>query len=439
MYRCPVPGVVNGFRAAFRGLCLLAVAQAVALAAQEPGVRLPPPTGTFPVGVLDFEFVDDEYPSRRESDSTGRRLMARVWYPAAAASGQPRRYMEGRELDILGRPLLEALSPVIQDPKLFDDLAAATTHSFEGAPVAAGGPFPALVFSHGGLSYVSQNTPLMEDLASHGYIVFSVGHPGGSSGVLFPDGTAVTYDQDWRDAVMGAAAVPDPDGRYSPDVGKRYGAVTRSVDDGGLGPWATRWRDDMIALVDFLYSDHAARSVLASILNRTVLEDLGYFGMSYGAAAAVSAAQVDHRAKAAINFDGTHWLSDVLGEDVRTPLLVLTSEDPVTYSNEFFFEPLTTMGTREDIVRIKLQPEATHMELSDIMFLPAAARQALPGGGRVDGARLSDTINTFIRAFFDHHLKGAANGYPESVLTEFPETTRFDLPHVRAWATARQP
>ena len=100
----------------------------------------------------------------------------------------------------------------------------------------------------------------------------------------------------------------------------------------------------------------------------------------------MSAAQVDHRAKAAINFDGTHWLSDVLGKDVRTPLLVLTSEDPVTYSNEFFFEPLTTMGTREDIVRIKLQPEATHMELSDIMFLPAAARQALPGGGRVDGA-----------------------------------------------------
>ena len=219
MYRCPVPGVVNGFRAAFHGLCLLAVAQAVALAAQEPGVRLPPPTGTFPVGVLDFEFVDDEYPSRRESDSTGRRLMARVWYPAAAASGQPRRYMEGRELDILGRPLLEALSPVIQDPKLFDDLAAATTHSYERAPVADGGPFPALVFSHGGLSYVSQNTPLMEDLASHGYVVFSVGHPGGSSGVLFPDGTAVTYDQDWRDAVMGAAAVPDPDGRYSPTSG----------------------------------------------------------------------------------------------------------------------------------------------------------------------------------------------------------------------------
>ena len=220
----------------------------------------------------------------------------------------------------------------------------------------------------------------------------------------------------------------------APMSGTRYRAVTRSVDDGGLGPWAARWRDDMIALVDFLYSDHAARSVLASILNRTVLEDLGYFGMSYGAAAAVSAAQVDHRAKAAINFDGTHWLSDVLGEDVRTPLLVLTSEDPVTYSNEFFFEPLTTMGTREDIVRIKLQPEATHMELSDIMFLPAAARQALPGGGRVDGARLSDTINAFIRAFFDHHLKGAANGYPESVLTEFPETTRFDLPHVRDWA-----
>lgn len=418
---------------------VLALAQAAALAAQGPSVRLPAPTGGFAVGVLDFEFVDDKYPSGRESDRTGRRLMARVWYPAAGVSGQPRNYMEGREFDVLVRPLLEALSPVIQDPALFDTLASAATHSHEEAPVAASGPFPALVFSHGGLSYVSQNTVLMEDLASHGYVVFSVAHPGGSSGVLFPDGTTVTYDQDWRDAVMGAAAAPDPDGRYSPEVGKRHGAVTRSVDDGGLGPWATRWRDDMIALVDFLESDPPGSGVLATILMRTTLADLGYFGMSYGAAAAVSAAQVDQRARAAINFDGTHWLSDVLGKDVRTPLLVLTSEDPASYSNEFFFEPLTTMGKREDIVRVKLQTEATHMELSDIMFLPAAVRQALPGdAGRVDGARLSDTVNTFVRAFFDHHLKGAANGYPESVLTEFPDVSRFDLPQVRAWAASRR-
>ncbi len=421
------------------GVLLAVLASAGAPAAQAPSVRLPPPTGAFAVGVLDFEFVDNSYPSRRPSDRAGRRLMARVWYPAAEVSGQPRKYMEGREFDVIARPMLEALSPVIQDPTLFDALAAATTHSYEGAPVAHGDPFPALVFSHGGLSYVSQNMVLMEDLASHGYVVFSVAHPGGSSGVLFPDGKSVSYDQDWRDAVMGAAAAPDPEGRNSPEVGKRHGAVVRSVDDGGLGPWATRWRDDMIALVDFLESDRPARSPLALILARTALGDLGYFGMSYGAAAAVSAAHVDQRARVAINFDGTHWLSDVLGKDVRTPLLVLTSEDPASYSNEFFFEPLTTMGTREDIVRIKLQPEATHMELSDLMFLPATAREALPGAGRVDGARLSDTVNAFVRAFFDHYLKGVPNGYPESALTEFPEVTRFDLPHVRAWAASHQP
>lgn len=416
-------------------------ARAAAVPAQgssEP-VRLPPPTGAHAVGVLDFTFIDLEYPSRRASDRDGRRLMARVWYPAAGATGQPRKYLDEREFDVTIRPLLEALAPVVPDPTLFDRLAAAATHGHEGAPVAAGGPFPALVFSHGGLSYISQNTVLMEDLASHGYVVFSVAHPGGSSGVLFPDGMAVTYDQDWRDAVLGAVGAPDPEGRNSPDVGKRYEAATRFVDDGGLGPWSERWRDDMIALVDFVGSDRPD-AALASILRHTALADLGYFGMSYGAAAAVSAAQIDERARVAINFDGTHWLSDVLAKDVRTPLLVLMSEDPARYSNEFFFEPLETMGTRDDIVRIKLQPEATHMELTDVMFLPAATRRALPGdAGRVDGARLSDTINAFVRAFFDHYLKGAADGFPETVLAKFPEVARFDLPHVRAWAESREP
>ena len=74
------------------------------------------------------------------------------------------------------------------------------------------------------------------------------------------------------------------------------------------------------------------------------------------------------------------------------------------------------------------------------MFLPPATRQTLPGAaGRVDGARLSATVNAFVRAFFDHYLKGAANGYPEAVRAEFPEVARFDLPHVRDWADSREP
>ena len=130
---------------------VLVFGQAVAPSAQgssEP-VRLPPPTGVHAVGVLDFTFIDFEYPSRRAADLDGRRLMARVWYPADNVSGEPRKYFEGREFDAIVRPLLEAMAPVIQDPTLFDGLAAATTHSHEAAPVTAGGPFPALVFSHG--------------------------------------------------------------------------------------------------------------------------------------------------------------------------------------------------------------------------------------------------------------------------------------------------
>jgi hypothetical protein len=41
--------------------------------------QLPEPTGNYITGVQDFEFLDAEYPSE---DASGRRLMARVWYPA---------------------------------------------------------------------------------------------------------------------------------------------------------------------------------------------------------------------------------------------------------------------------------------------------------------------------------------------------------------------
>jgi hypothetical protein len=192
----------------------------------------------------------------------------------------------------------------------------------------------------------------------------------------------------------------------------------------------------MLAVADFIEARISGDS-LADILAKADLQKLAYFGMSYGASAAVSAAQIDGRAKAAVNFDGTHFLSDVLGTNVRVPLLVLSSEPLESYSNEFFFEPLKSMGDRKDIVRIKI-PDVTHMELFDIMFLPAAYREQLPGGGRAQGMRVHETINGFIRSFLDHTLKGKENGYPNALFEQFPEVQIIDVSHVKEWVTSQK-
>jgi predicted dienelactone hydrolase len=69
------------------------------------------------------------------------------------------------------------------------------THGYVGAPVRAGGSrFPVVIFNHGYLLYPWQNTALMEELASHGYVVFSLSHPRDSASYRTLDGTLVEAD-----------------------------------------------------------------------------------------------------------------------------------------------------------------------------------------------------------------------------------------------------
>ena len=312
----------------------------------------PTPTGPYTVGVHDFEFTDTVYPVDREQDAAGRRLMVRVWYPAAAAIGEQRPYFEPGEYQAVGRPMLESL-PMLFPETLFDPFRELLTHSYVGAPISdEQDAFPTIVYSLGALSYVHQSTALMEELASHGYLVFGVTHPGGASGVLYPNGNSVRYDDDYQAAIL-ALFAPD-EGLHSTDVGVRYEArAARWVDDNGMGPWLPRWRDDNIAVVDFIEAQ-ASEGLLGTILAKANLNRLAYAGISYGGSAAASSAQADERARAILNIDGTHFSSDLLDRDLRVPLLLFSSE-PIeyhAYSNEFFFEALMSMGDRSDITRV---------------------------------------------------------------------------------------
>ena len=52
-----------------------------------------------------------------------------------------------------------------------------------------GKKFPLIVFNHGYFSYIEGNSFLLTDLASHGYVILSVGHPLEAAGTDFDDGT----------------------------------------------------------------------------------------------------------------------------------------------------------------------------------------------------------------------------------------------------------
>ena len=138
--------------------------------------ELPTPTGSFAVGVTDFSVRFDDRPEVLSGDpGDSREILVRAWYPAERRRGdEVEPYFTKAEM----QAFVETNSATIPGfGYLFSQAALARTHSVRDAPVAAQvDGFPVLAYSHGYGLFVSQNTPLMEELASHGYIVFGLGH-----------------------------------------------------------------------------------------------------------------------------------------------------------------------------------------------------------------------------------------------------------------------
>ena len=93
----------------------------------------------------------------------GRR--AEIWYPAPAASAVGQSPDVYHMRDFISPFLQQLLKPEV-DPTF-------TTTAYRGLPVAGGGPFPLVLFSHGFAGYRLQSTFLTAHLATWGFVVIS--------------------------------------------------------------------------------------------------------------------------------------------------------------------------------------------------------------------------------------------------------------------------
>jgi pimeloyl-ACP methyl ester carboxylesterase len=160
--------------------------------------ELPPPTGRYPIGTVLYDWTDD---SREEQWSSapekGRELMVQIWYPANSTQGhQYEPYVP--DFDRLKNSLKQDW------PKLPSFIPSLKTHAILGASLSqAQERYPLLIFSHGMNSARFFYTALLEELASHGYIVAAVDHTYWGPGVAFPSGRIAPYEDgmDARDKV----------------------------------------------------------------------------------------------------------------------------------------------------------------------------------------------------------------------------------------------
>ncbi|MCO5198977.1 MAG: hypothetical protein M9941_14630 [Anaerolineae bacterium] len=375
------------------GLLILLLGTAAALVFPVP--HLPALSGPYAVGTMVLHAVDPQRIEQYGSASDApREIMLQVWYPTAAdneVTAAP--YLDEVDLAIKGlAQTLELPAFMLSHVNLIDSGALAVPQPDTGAA-----PYPLLVFSHGWSGFRSQSTFLLQELASHGYVVASVDHPYDAAFVIFPDGRAIYNDPD----VLGA------DG---PDFEQRRNQLVR-----------TRAADVGLA-IDELEQVASGDSVLNGLID---FGRIGVFGHSTGGGTVIEFCGTDERCTAALGLDT--WaepVSDsVIESGLSQPLFMQFSQLWPWAANTTRVEHL--LDNSSDVTGYMTIDGTAHWDFTNIPLLtPLAA--ALGFKGPLDGTRSMEIINTYALAFFDQQLKGIDTALLTGDSAEFPEV-HFDM------------
>ena len=398
-------------------------------------VEFPDLEGPHPVGVRAAEVSDPERGNGWDGVSDGpRRFLLRVWYPAATipegAENHRNTVYERRNARVLGQ---QGIDPF----QLFSEALAKTeTNAFWDAPVAEG-QFPLLIYSHGYGGNVSVNAMLMEQLASHGFIVVSLSHPGESHDLVYLDGEVMPRSPRANAVRNEGIAVLDI---WDQDIDARMAWVRDELSQmlfikERMPLWALDFQSVVEALEDQYLSDSATEIVGAMDFGA-----IGFLGMSGGAASAPAACHVNTRCDAAVALDVLGGLNSMRDTPIRTPLLVFESQFPHGVMGQYlFYERHSEYGLNPDIHRIVF-PLNGHSDFTDRAF-------ALTGFGKwllnylppvllgpVDAQETTLTQSRLVTGFFEIYLKGAEPaGFPGAILDETDIAEPIDPAPFRDW------
>ncbi|MEV0264314.1 alpha/beta hydrolase [Streptomyces sp. NPDC050617] len=249
-------------------------------------LRLPAPTGPYRTGVTTLYLVDRRRHDPWDLRIPVREVMVTVFYPARTVGGFP----VARQMTEEAAAVFAEIAPLthLQLPKTGVNWAATTTHSHTDAP-AHPVPSPVLLYSPGGGDPRTLGTGVAEELASHGYAVVTVDHPGDAAVVSFPvEGRGRTGT--FRTTVFRG----DP--REQPKV-FRTAIDTRVADLGFV-------LDQLEILAAGGNPDPTTRPIPDSLGGALDLSRVGIYGHSAGGTAVAEAMYEDRRIHAAIDLEG---------------------------------------------------------------------------------------------------------------------------------------
>ena len=346
------------------------------------------PTGEYQVGTQVIHMVDNDRSAWYGQESSNpREIMVRVWYPAQPQEGDLKApYLYNEKL------IGDMVSEGFGIPKyLMKNLSNINGNSWsEAQPVNE--KFPVIIFSHGIGGLKTQNTTQMEEMASHGYVVFSCDHAYDAGVSIFPG----------ERIIFGKTAIPD-------DLTKEEKWNMRRAQ-----------LDYRAADIQFMLDEMAQGNFLSvSLKNSLDLEHIGVFGHSFGGGTSIVVASVDDRIDACFGLDA--WFlpvpSNVLNSDLKKPFIHLGQ---VRWKEEDNYLKLDTLAGNNSAWSLRLDVQGTtHYDFTDFSQFNRLTKRY--GSGEIAPPRIRRITNSVIRDFFDHYLKNGPALAGETYEKLYPE------------------
>ncbi len=357
------------------GSCLIGLS--LILIVGLPLKTLPNPSGKYSVGTIFLKKIKIE--------NSARDQYIQVWYPV------------NKDIDIsqfktrtLWQQIYEAGSEHNGSLRFFTKfLSGIETHSHEDAPLALSQEkFPIISYQHGMVSFTSENTLLMETLASNGYIIIANSYKN-------------HFEESKKNSTSFNKSMSEKELLEKLKKAKNRKEVSDIMSDYALSSEKTNFLvknrvNDASYILDNVVSILNNKFDLSTIKNQIVLDKIGIIGYSLGGAIAIEMSNSYKNCSVGINLDGIHY-GQRQNRNLNIPFLSFSKEITAGANDKL----LKNSNNHFLDITIKKTEHANFHEMS--FFFPIF--KWLGMSGKANAKKVINYRNNTILSFLNRHLK----------------------------------
>lgn len=341
-------------------------------------------SGNYSVGTETFSFVDTGRKELLGNADEDRKIAVRMYYPISSEDAVGREpavvFSENKKVAIGKAYHAQKMDPSFQ-----------TANYFEKAPHMPGETFSLILFSHGYNSYIEANTYLCCNMASHGYVVASVGHAYEAVENDYEDGSFDLYDKKINkkmyDSMVGTLIEQYKllKKKMSPEEAVEKFNVFQNKHMSYVKKRLNEWALDMQSALREIRSRYADRIDFSG--------GVGVSGHSLGGATAYYLCQHVPEFACGINIDGAVF-GDYEGKTMTKPFFQIGCKENINLESR----PLLSTTAP---VHYAMFSGMKHMGFTDVKFyLPLKFLT-----GKMPADRMFDHLAVCHVKFFDKYLK----------------------------------